>query len=233
MPFTVAALAVHGTMLGAIDDEHRFRLNSFDLLVPDGQPVRWALNLLHKSELADRVYGPNLTLRLLASAEQNQLSAYFYGTTSDVLAKLRVLLRDRFPRLKIAGMEASRFRKLTLNEWPGLVSRIVASNAKMLFVGLGCPRQEIFAFELQPYLHIPIVAAGAAFPFIAGTLPQAPPWMQRRGLEWFFRFVQEPRRMWRRYLFTNSQFVFWILRQMLGKRFSTVGRQPKSLILYG
>lgn len=233
MPFAVSALAVHGTMTGADDPEHRFRLNSFNLLVPDGQPVRWALNLLHHADLSDRVYGPNLTLLLLSAAEQNQLPVYFYGTTAPVLGKLRSELSLRFPKLKVARMEASRFRTLTQEECSELVGRITASGARMLFVGLGCPRQEVFAFELRSSLSIPIVAVGAAFPFIAGTLPQAPSWMQERGLEWFFRLIQEPKRLWRRYLFTNTLFVFRVVRQLLGEHFSTDGKQPKSAILFG
>lgn len=232
-PFAVSALAVHGTMTGAGDDEHRFRLNSFDLLVPDGQPVRWALNLLYNTRLSDRVYGPTLTLHLLAAAEANQLPVYFYGTTSETLNRLRARLGELYPRLQIAGMEASRFRKLTPEECAETVARIVASGAQMLFVGLGCPRQEVFTFELRPSLPMPIVAVGAAFPFIAGTLPQAPGWMGRRGLEWLFRLIQEPGRLWRRYLFTNSQFTFRIIRQLLGRHFTPEGRPPESTLLFG
>jgi exopolysaccharide biosynthesis WecB/TagA/CpsF family protein len=191
------------------------------------------LNLLHGAGLRDRVYGPELTLRLLAAAEQNDLPVYFYGTTPDVLARLKARLAVRHPRLKIAGMEPSRFRKLTIQECSNLVGRIEASGAKLLFAALGCPRQEVFAFELRPSLSMPIVAVGAAFPFIAGTLPQAPPWMQRRGLEWFFRLVKEPKRLWRRYLFTNTLFVLRIVRQFFGKHFSTDGDQPDSTILFG
>jgi N-acetylglucosaminyldiphosphoundecaprenol N-acetyl-beta-D-mannosaminyltransferase len=232
-PFAVSALAAHGTMTGAADSEHRFRLNSFNLLVPDGQPVRWALNLLHKTSLTDRVYGPNLTLRLLAAAEENKLPVYFYGTSPEILGKLRESLAMLYPSLQIAGMEASRFRQLTPDESFDVIGRIDASGARMLFVGLGCPRQEIFAFEFRSLLSMPIIAVGAAFPFIAGTLQQAPPWMQQRGLEWLFRLIQEPRRLWRRYFVTNSQFVFTIARQLLGKKFSTVGDRPSSAFLFG
>jgi exopolysaccharide biosynthesis WecB/TagA/CpsF family protein len=231
--FAVSALAVHGTMTGAADPEHRFRLNSLNLLVPDGQPVRWALNLIHKTGLADRVYGPNLTLRLLGAAEENDLPVYFYGTTENTLGSLQARLQRLYPGLRVAGMEPSRFRKLTPDERSDLVERVRGSGARMLFVGLGCPRQEVFAFELRPLVSMPIIAVGAAFPFIAGTLSQAPPWMQRRGLEWLFRLMQEPRRLWRRYLVTNAQFVFTIARQSLGKEFSPVGRRPNSVLLFG
>jgi len=233
LPFAVSALAVHGTMTGATDSEHRYRLNSFDLLVPDGQPVRWALNLLHRAMLPDRVYGPELTLRLLAAAAERQLPVYFYGTTAEVLDRLRTSLHERFPGIRIAGMEPSKFRRLTIDEWIDLAGRVKDSGAQILFAGLGCPRQEVFAFELRPHLSMPIVAVGAAFPFIAGTLRQAPPWMQKRGLEWLFRLTREPRRLFRRYAVTNTQYTLRVLCQALGSRFPTDGRQPQSVMLFG
>lgn len=231
--YAVSALAVHGVMTGAENSEHRFRLNSLDLVVPDGQPVRWALNILHKSGLPDRVCGPELTQRLLSTAATADLPVFFYGTTPDILKKLRRQLDVRFAGLKIAGMEPSKFRQLTVPERAALVERIRESGAKILFVGLGCPRQEIFAFEVRPLLSMPIIAVGAAFPFIARTLPQAPKWMQSWGLEWLFRFVQEPRRLWRRYLVLNPIYVYRILRQSVGKHFPTHGQQPDSEFLFG
>src|SRR5271156_867453 len=109
-PYAVSALAVHGVMTGFESEEHKYRLNSFDLIVPDGQPVRWALNLLHKSDLASRVYGPELTLRTLGRAAEEGLPVYFYGTTPEILARLKVRLAERFPKLVIAGAEPSKFR---------------------------------------------------------------------------------------------------------------------------
>src|SRR5271154_2700797 len=109
----ISALAVHGVMTGVLDREHKFRLNRFDLLVPDGQPVRWALNWMHKAGLSDRVYGPNLTLQLCARAARDGLPVYFYGSTVQILAALRTSLEQRFPGIRIAGMEPSKFRCLT------------------------------------------------------------------------------------------------------------------------
>src|SRR5215467_1841853 len=109
-PFAATALAVHGVMTGVLDAEHRFRLNSFDLVVPDGQPVRWALNWLHQANLKDRVYGPNLTLRVFEKAEVERVGVYLFGATEEVLRRLREKLLVRFPRLKIVGYSNSRFR---------------------------------------------------------------------------------------------------------------------------
>lgn len=231
---TVTALAVHGLMTGAMDREHQFRLNHFDLLLPDGQPVRWALNLFYHAGLSDRVYGPNLTMKICEGAADKGIPLYFYGTNPETLAPLREFLEKRFPGIVIAGMEPSRFRRLTPMEKEEVAGRIQASGAGLVFVGLGCPRQETFAFEFREILPMPILAVGAAFPFLAGMLPQAPIWMQRAGLEWLFRLVVEPRRLWRRYLLLNPAYVCLLVLQALRLfRFPTDGQAPTSELLYG
>lgn len=233
-PLSVSALAVHGLMTGALDREQKFRLNHLDLLVPDGQPVRWVLNALHGAHLADRVYGPNLTLQVCAVAAEHGFPVFFYGSTPKVIPCLRESLERKFPRLIIAGMEPSKFRRLCPEERSALATRIRASGAAMVFVGLGCPRQEVFAYEFRELLEMPILAVGAAFPFIAGTIPQAPAWMQKAGLEWFYRLASEPRRLWRRYLFLNPAYLFLVALQASGiSTFSPEGRPPSKELLYG
>lgn len=233
-PVAVSALAVHGLMTGTLDREHRFRLNHFELLVPDGQPVRWVLNALYGKKLPDRVYGPNLTLMVCARAAKEGLPVYFYGSTPTIVGALQPALERRFPGLVIAGIEPSKFRHLKPEEKIELASRIRNSGAALLFVGLGCPRQEIFAYEFRDLLGVPILAVGAAFPFLAGALPQAPSWMQNAGLEWFYRLLSEPRRLWRRYLFLNPAYLFLVTLQAMGlSKFSNVGRPPTREILYG
>jgi N-acetylglucosaminyldiphosphoundecaprenol N-acetyl-beta-D-mannosaminyltransferase len=230
----VSALAVHGLMTGALNREQKYRLNHFDLLVPDGQPVRWAVNLLYKARLADRVYGPKLTLKICARAAAERTPVYFYGSTVDVLAALRQTLEKTFPTLRVAGMEASKFRRLTAMEKVDLASRIRSSGASIIFVGLGCPRQEIFAFEFREILQMPILAVGAAFPFLAGKMPQAPAWMQGAGLEWLFRLASEPRRLWRRYIYLNPAYMLLVTLQALGlSHFATDGLPPTEELLYG
>jgi exopolysaccharide biosynthesis WecB/TagA/CpsF family protein len=230
----VSALAVHGLMTGVLDREQKFRLNHFDLLVPDGQPVRWVLNWLYRAGLRDRVYGPNLTLKVCARAAREGLPVYFYGSTPEVLVSLRQNLEARFPGLIIAGMNPSRFRRLLPEERTEVATGIRASGAAIVFVGLGCPRQEAFAYEFRDHLPMPILAVGAAFPFLAGIAPQAPGWMQDAGLEWLFRFISEPRRLWRRYLFLNPAYLFLVAIQALGVwSFSTNGRSPTHDLLFG
>jgi len=230
----VSALAVHGLMTGVLDHEQKFRLNRFDLLVPDGQPVRWALNWLYRTGLSDRVYGPNLTHRLCECAAKEGLPIYFYGSTPEILAALRRSLENEYPGIAIAGMEPSKFRCLTPLEKQELTARISSSGASLLFVGLGCPRQEVFAYEFRTALDMPVLAVGAAFPFLAGVSPQAPRWMQDRGLEWLFRLASEPRRLWRRYLYLNPAYAVLVMLQALGiSRFHTEGKSPVREILYG
>ncbi|MGC9159383.1 MAG: WecB/TagA/CpsF family glycosyltransferase [Terracidiphilus sp.] len=212
---TASALAVHGVVTGALDGEHRHRLNHLDLVVPDGQPVRWALNLLHGFRLPETVCGPVLTDLLCAEAARRAVPVYFYGSTSGTLEKLQANLLRRFPGLVIAGSEPSRFRRLSEQERQEAAVRIRASGARILFVGLGCPRQEVFAYEMGRILPMPILAVGAAFDYHAGLLKQTPPLLQRIGLMWLHRLIQEPRRLWRRYLVTNTQFVVLFLAQWL------------------
>lgn len=231
--FTVSALAVHGVMTGATDKEHQYRLNSMGLIVPDGQPVRWALNLLHRTKLTSRVYGPELSLRVLEAAADKGLPVYFYGSTPTVLDALQRKLQEMFPAIKIAGCEPSRFGKLDAGERQAAADRIAASGARLLFVGLGCPRQEVFAYEMARMVHMPQLAVGAAFAFLGGELSQAPPHLQKHGLEWLYRLTQEPKRLWKRYLLLNPYYLMLLAGQWAGLRYSTAGTPPRAEIGYG
>jgi N-acetylglucosaminyldiphosphoundecaprenol N-acetyl-beta-D-mannosaminyltransferase len=233
-PFGVTALAVHGLMTGVLDDEQRFRLNALDLVVPDGQPVRWALNWIHKAGLRKRVYGPNLTLEVCKRAEQEGVGVYFYGSTPEILERLQKNLLVRFPRLHVAGTMSSKFRCLTLEEKGQVVEEIGRSGASIVLVGLGCPRQEVWVYEFRECLSCPLLAVGAAFPFLAGSLKQAPQWMQEHGLEWLYRLSREPLRLWKRYLWLNPQFLALLMLQRLGVvNFGDRGRFPSARVIPG
>jgi exopolysaccharide biosynthesis WecB/TagA/CpsF family protein len=215
-PLAVSALAVHGLMTGVLDPVHRHRLNQFDLLVPDGQPVRWALNGLHRARLKERVYGPTLMLKTCERAAEEGLPVLLYGGTAALLQELGDNLLRRFPRLQIAARMPSRFRRLTEAEREGTAAAIRASGAAITFVGLGCPRQEVWTYEMRQALRMPVLAVGAAFNFHAGHLPQAPRWLQVRGLEWLYRLIQEPRRLWKRYLLLNPLYLTLLFLQLVG-----------------
>lgn len=215
-PFALTALAVHGVMTGVQDKAHGARLNSFDLVTPDGQPVRWALNLLHGAGLTDRVYGPTLTLRVLERAADEGLPVYLYGSTDDTLDRLVPKLQEMFPALKIAGREASKFRVAQDGEAERIAARVIGSGARLVLVGLGCPRQEVFAYAMRPLLPMPLLAVGAAFDYHAGQLRKPPEWMQRYGLEWLWRLGLEPGRLWRRYLILNPAYLARLSAQKSG-----------------
>lgn len=234
-PMAVTALAVHGVMTGVADKTHQYRLNQFDLVCPDGQPVRWALNRLHGCDLADRVYGPELTLRLCEAAAREGISIFLFGATEQMLDQFAERLTGRFEGLQIAGRRASQFRQITSAERDQLAKEINQSGAGICFVGLGCPRQEVFAYEMRPYVEIPLIAVGAAFAFHAGMLEQAPPWMQRSGLEWLFRLSREPGRLWKRYITTNPAFASLAVLQKLGlfQARTDTGIKPDDELLFG
>ena len=215
-PYAVTALAVHGVMTGVQDPAHNARLNSFDLVTPDGQPVRGALNLLHHAGLADRVYGPELTLRVLRQAAAEGLPVYLYGSTQPTLDRLIPALEGMFPALKIAGVEASKFRTSHPGEPAEIAERIKASGARIVLVGLGCPRQEVFTYAMRPLLDMPLLAVGAAFDYHAGLLKNPPPWMQKYALEWLWRLGLEPKRLWKRYILLNPNFVARLSAQRSG-----------------
>jgi N-acetylglucosaminyldiphosphoundecaprenol N-acetyl-beta-D-mannosaminyltransferase len=215
-PYAVTALAVHGVMTGVQDPAHNARLNSFDLVTPDGQPVRWALNLLHGAGLTDRVYGPTLTLRVVERCAAEGLPVYLYGSTQPTLDRLVPALERMFPALKLAGVEASKFRSNQPGEEVEIADRIRSSGARVVLVGLGCPRQEIWTYAMRPLVDMPMLAVGAAFDYHAGLLKNPPPWMQRYALEWLWRLGLEPKRLWKRYVLLNPAYLARLAAQKTG-----------------
>ena len=206
-PFAATALAVHGVMCAVGDADLRARINRLDLAVPDGQPVRWALNLSRGTRLRTQVRGTNLTLEVLSSCEREGLAVYFYGSGKHTLDALTRNLRARMPALVIAGVSPSRFAAVPQEELPEIARTITESGADVVFVGLGCPRQELFVHAMLDTLERPTLAVGAAFDYIAGTLREPPRALRRYGLEWLWRLVLEPQRLWRRYLLLNPAYL--------------------------
>jgi N-acetylglucosaminyldiphosphoundecaprenol N-acetyl-beta-D-mannosaminyltransferase len=206
-PAVVTAHAVHALVTFSGDPELRAKANTFEVVTPDGQPVRWAVNLLHRAGLTERVYGPELMLRLCRAAAEQEVSIYLYGGNPAVAERLRANLVEKCPGLRIAGYEAPPFRALTPEEDRAVVERVNASGAGLVFIGLGCPKQDLFAYDHRESIRAVQVCVGAAFDFHAGVKKTAPAWMQKRGLEWLYRLWQEPGRLWKRYLVTNSIFV--------------------------
>lgn len=209
--FGMSALAVHGLIETVKDKSFRTIVNKLDMVVPDGQPIRWALNSFYKAGLVDRVTGPILTKYVLARASEERLSVYLYGSTSETLEKFTAFININYPGVKIAGTHADRFREATPEEDLADIQKINASGANIVLVGRGCPRQEKWVASHIGKVNAAMMAIGAAFDFHAGNICQAPMWMQQAGLEWFYRLIQEPGKLWKRYLTTNPHFIFLFL----------------------
>lgn len=214
---TVCCANVHMVMEAHDDPALQRIINDADLVVPDGMPLVWLLRGLGHV-LPDRVYGPTLTLRLLAAAETAGLPVGFYGATPQTLQRLLGAVRGKYPRLAVPYAVSPPFRPLELEEDEAVVAAMNASGARFIFVGLGCPRQELWLAAHRARVGAVLLGVGAAFDFLAGTTRQAPAWMQDRGLEWLFRLAVEPRRLWRRYLLHNPRFVVLALRRLLRHR---------------
>lgn len=211
---SLSAAAVHLVVAAQEDPQVRAATLATTLVVPDGQPLVWALRALgHRA--ATRVYGPELMARHCAHAAASGVPVFLYGGRSEAaLIELTVRLRTRFRGLEIAGAHSPPFRELTAAEDAQLAGRIDASGAQVVWVGIGQPRQELWMARMRPLLAAPmLVAVGAAFDFHAGLVPQAPPWMGRHGLEWTYRLAREPRRLWRRYAHDNPRFLAGFARQ--------------------
>ena len=207
------------------DAELRAAVAGAAFTVPDGQPLVWALRALGY-DISTRVYGPELMARACERAAASGQRQYLYGGRDDgALLRLTRALRKRFPELQIAGGFSPPFRALTESELDAVAARINDAQPDVVWVGIGVPKQEKWMAAMRARLDAPVlVGVGAAFDFHAGLIPQAPAWMQRRGLEWAFRLVQEPRRLWRRYARHNPRFVAAFARQWAGERRGRGGR---------
>ncbi|MEO7986727.1 MAG: WecB/TagA/CpsF family glycosyltransferase, partial [Gemmatimonadales bacterium] len=196
----------HVTMEAYDSAEFGAIVNGADLVTPDGMPLVWALRLFGVAG-ATRVYGPTLTGHVLERAAAEGVAVGFYGATPEVLRRMLDACQRRFPRLRVAYAHAPPFRQLTAAEDMAVVGELNGSGARILFVGLGCPKQEQWMASHKGSVKATMLGVGAAFDFLAGSKPQAPMWMQRAGLEWLFRLGTEPRRLWRRYAYHNPRFV--------------------------
>jgi len=214
-----SALAVHGLMTSVNDNDLRKKLEKIELIVPDGQPIRWALNSFHKVNLKDRVYGPTLTLHVLNEANQLNMNVFLYGSTQKTLKLFSSFISKNYPNVNICGIHEDRFRDATPEEDKEDIIKINESNADIVLVGRGCPRQEIWVSDHVGKVSCPMLAVGAAFDFHAGLVKEAPMWIQDSGLQWLFRLIQEPKRLWKRYLFTNSHFIVKFIFYKITRRY--------------
>jgi N-acetylglucosaminyldiphosphoundecaprenol N-acetyl-beta-D-mannosaminyltransferase len=214
----VCAANVHMVMEAYDHQEFRRVVNSADLVTPDGMPLVWILRA-RGDKNQERVYGPTLMLKVLENAESESIPVGFYGGKLEVLDTLVVNMKSLYPHLNVVYTHSPSFGEITDVDDHTTIKQMTASGVRILFVGLGCPKQETWMYAHRGQVNAVMIGVGAAFDFYAGSVKQAPHWMQRSGLEWLFRFSREPARLWKRYVLLNPRFVilslveqirFWI-----------------------
>lgn len=209
---------VHSVVTASEDRELDLAIRGADLATPDGTPVAWMLRQLgHPGQ--KRINGPDLMLRYFHHAAPRGEGIYLYGSSRQTLDLLRQRLQSSFPDLRIVGAYSPPFRPLTPDEDAEVVRQINASGARTVWVSLGCPKQEKWMADHRGRIQAVMIGVGAAFDYHAGTVSRAPRWMQKRGLEWLHRLWAEPGRLWRRYLHTNSVFLWRAALALLERRF--------------
>jgi N-acetylglucosaminyldiphosphoundecaprenol N-acetyl-beta-D-mannosaminyltransferase len=214
----VSVCTVHTVMECQRDKAVRQAVNGAGLATPDGMPLVW-LSQWKSKHPVNRVYGPDLMLALGELSAARGYTHYFYGGMAGIPDLLATTLQTRFPGLKIAGAHSPPFRPLTTAEEAEIIRQINRAGPDIVWVGLGTPKQDLWMAAHRNRLSAPVlIGVGAAFDFHTGRIPQAPPWMQRAGLEWLFRLKHEPRRLWYRYLVYNPLFILHVAAQSLGIR---------------
>jgi len=208
---------VHAVVTATRDPEFKRAVNGADMATSDGAPIAWALRKLG-FPMQERINGPDLMWRYLREAERSGQTIFFYGSTGDTLAKLRISIAREFPGLKVAGMHSPPFRAISPAEDEAEVEKINCSGANVVFVGLGCPKQEKWMAAHRGRIGAVMIGVGAAFDYHSGTVKRAPVWCQHNGLEWLYRLVSDPRRLLKRYMVTNTLFILGFSRQLIEKR---------------
>lgn len=207
----ICAANVHTTVTAHEDEEYRNVQNSSFMTLPDGKPLSVVGKKKGKKTMG-RVTGPDFLEEILKKTENTGMKHYFYGTTQENLDSFINVVKQKYPNVNIVGVESSVFRPLTIQEEEELIERINNSKADFVWVALGAPRQEIFCNKLSMQTKAVWIAVGGALNVISGVIPRAPQWMQNYGLEWFYRFMKEPRRLFKRYLITNSKFIWYLIK---------------------
>jgi N-acetylglucosaminyldiphosphoundecaprenol N-acetyl-beta-D-mannosaminyltransferase len=213
----VSICNVHSVVTTTLDSDFRSVINNADMATPDGAPVAWMLRRLENTS-QERINGPDLMWRYLGQAEKIGQTVYFYGATDAVLKKLINVIDEQFPHVRVAGAYSPPFRAMTALEDQATVDVINRSGAHVVFVGLGCPKQEKWMAAHCGRINAVMIGVGAAFDYHSGILKRAPLWWQRNGLEWLYRLCMEPRRLFKRYLITNTLFILGISWQLLTER---------------
>ncbi len=203
---------VHTTIMAHDDEAYRRVQNEAALRLPDGKPLS-VVSRKRGHKDAGRVTGPDLMRVLFEEASQNGLRMYFYGSTDEILKELRQKLDAQYKGINIAGMYSPPFRKLTDEEDRDIINMINDTKPDIVWIGLGAPKQEIWMNEHKGRLNGVMIGVGAGFDYFAGRIKRAPQWMQKAGLEWLYRLMQEPKRLFKRYFVTNSKFIYLLFKE--------------------
>jgi N-acetylglucosaminyldiphosphoundecaprenol N-acetyl-beta-D-mannosaminyltransferase len=219
----VCVANVHMLVEAQRSKEYRKMVTGADIVTPDGMPLTRSLKLLNGVE-QERVAGMDLMPDLLSRAEEAQLRVFFYGGQKSMLQKTEKYIRENYPQMQIAGLYSPPFRPLTAGEMDEVADLISESGANLVFVVLGCPKQEKWMAEMKGRIPAVMIGVGGALPVLIGDLKRAPMWMQRHSLEWVYRLMQEPTRLFKRYLVTNTIYLYLVIStkihlMLLGNRF--------------
>ncbi|MBV1776599.1 WecB/TagA/CpsF family glycosyltransferase [Burkholderiaceae bacterium DAT-1] len=207
----------HSVVTAKSDKEFQYVLHNADMATADGFPVAWLIRKIENNK-QDRINGPDLMWECCKKASTEGISMYLYGGSQKTLSLLAEKLRTEFPDMVLAGFYSPPYRDLSDEEDQQIIDQINESGARIVWVGLGCPKQEKWMEQHRNNINAVMVGVGAAFDYHAGTIQRAPLWMQRNGLEWFHRLCSEPRRLWKRYLVTNTLFAFHAVKQLFFSR---------------
>jgi N-acetylglucosaminyldiphosphoundecaprenol N-acetyl-beta-D-mannosaminyltransferase len=220
----VCTANVHMLMTAYDDAAFRGVMRDADLVTPDGMPLVWTLRRIGYAQ-QERVYGPTLTCKLLSFSEEAGIPVGFLGSTPAVIENLQVRVKQAYPQIKLDYAYSPPFRVLDSVEDAAIVEAVNRSGVRILFVGLGCPKQELWMHAHRGKVNAVMLGVGAAFDYLAGVKPQAPLWVQRIGMEWFYRLVTEPKRLWKRYMVYNPRFAVAVTWELLTRRHNQTDKE--------
>lgn len=203
---------VHTTVMSYENEHYRKIQNGAAMALPDGAPLS-SYSRKHGHKYARRVAGPDLMLELFKISPQHGYRHFFYGSTVETLESMKQVIECDYPQMQVAGMYSPPFRKLTAEEDAAVIQLINEANPDFIWVGLGAPKQEEWMYEHLDKVNGVMLGVGAGFDYLAGFIKRAPMWMQNNSLEWFYRLIQNPKRLWKRYIVTNVKFIYLISRE--------------------
>ncbi|PGK31199.1 WecB/TagA/CpsF family glycosyltransferase [Priestia megaterium] len=211
----VCVCNTHSLVTSYKNTDFNLALQNANLSIPDGMPLVWALKLYGVKD-AERVDGPNLMQHLLMEGAKNkQYKIFLYGNTEECISDLKSVINTQYKGVQVVGSYSPPFRELEKREKQDVIDSINSTDANLVFVSLGCPKQELWMYEMSGKIDATMIGVGAAFDFLTNRIKRPPLFFQKIGMEWFFRLLSEPRRLWKRYFYNNSMFLFLFFKTFL------------------